>query len=95
MADEFNLVFDDSPQDRDGQSEKHIECMLYIYNCIMDGWTVRKVGASTFEFKKDRQQEIRDIYKRFFSVNRDAETKPSLNYLDAFLLQMTGKNYGN
>lgn len=90
--DKFNLVMEDGVDDTE-KAEKHIERMLYIYNCIMDGWTVRKIDECTFEFKKDRQQEIRDIYKRFFSVN--SKTVARVSYLDAFLFQMTGKNCGN
>lgn len=103
----FNLVLSDGEAEENGGSgrastEQHLERMLYIYNCIMDGWTVRKIDHHTFEFKKDRQQEIRDIYKRFFSTsdyraatgNGNGGGGLRLSYLDAFLFQMTGKNYG-
>ena len=92
----FSLVFDDSKNPEE-EAEKHIERMLYIYNCIMNGWTVRKVDHCTFEFKKDRQQEVRDIYKRFFSKTSvsGSATAPKLSYLDAFLYQMMGKKFGN
>lgn len=37
-----------------------VQKMLFVYNAVLDGWTVRKVPGSnrhqlTFEFTKDRQ----------------------------------------
>ena len=38
-----------------------VQKMLFVYNAVLDGWTVRKVPAGsnqhqlTFEFTKDRQ----------------------------------------
>ena len=45
--------------------------MLFVFNAILSGWTVKMLSNDTFEFKKDRKNQ---------EVNLD-------NYLKNFLIQ--------
>ena len=49
----------------------HFQKMLFVYNALMSGWTVKMVDNDKFEFKKDRKNQ---------EVNLD-------NYLRTFILQ--------
>jgi hypothetical protein len=49
----------------------HFQKMLFVYNALMSGWTVKMVENDKFEFKKDRENQ---------EVNLD-------NYLRTFVLQ--------
>ena len=48
----------------------HIQKMLFVFNALLSGWTVKMVGTNTFEFKKDRKnQEVNlDNYLRRFVI---------------------------
>ena len=48
----------------------HIQKMLFVFNALLSGWTVKMVGSNTFEFKKDRKnQEVNlDNYLRRFVI---------------------------
>ena len=35
----------------------HIQKMLFVFNALLSGWTVKMVGIDTFEFKKDRKNQ--------------------------------------
>lgn len=47
---------------------EHLQRMLFVYNAILNGWTVRKVSDSSFEFKKKKELELEDIEKYLRSV---------------------------
>lgn len=50
----------------------HLQKMLFVFNAILSGWTVKMVGDNTFEFKKDREnQEVNldDYLKNFVIQN--------------------------
>ena len=49
----------------------HIQKMLFVFNAVLSGWTVKMLSNDTFEFKKDRKNQ---------AVNLD-------NYLKNFLIQ--------
>ena len=36
--------------------------MLFIYNAILNGWTVKKVSKNKFEFKKHKDDVKKEIY---------------------------------
>ena len=48
----------------------HLQKMLFVFNALLSGWTVKMVGDETFEFKKDRKnQEVNlDSYLRTFVI---------------------------
>jgi len=48
----------------------HFQKMLFVFNALLSGWTVRMIGDNTFKFKKDRKnQEVNlDNYLRNFIV---------------------------
>lgn len=48
----------------------HLQKMLFVFNALLSGWTVKMVGNDTFEFKKDRKnQEVNlDSYLRTFVI---------------------------
>jgi hypothetical protein len=48
----------------------HLQKMLFVFNALLSGWTVKMVGDNTFEFKKDRKnQEVNlDSYLRTFVI---------------------------
>jgi ABC-type uncharacterized transport system substrate-binding protein len=48
----------------------HIQKMLFVFNALLSGWTVKMVGTDTFEFKKNRtNQEVNlDNYLRRFVI---------------------------
>jgi len=78
---EYKVTFgneNDNNNDNDSNenelTSEHVQQMFYIYNSVMNGWTVKKIGIRTFEFRKSRQDEMKDIYKRYFS--RMARTVP-------------------
>ena len=48
--------------------------MIFVYNAIMDGWTVRMLKDGTFEFKQKRacvkyDVELEDYVKKFIKEN--------------------------
>lgn len=49
----------------------HFQKMLFVFNAVLSGWTVKMVDDNTFEFKKDRENQ---------EVNLD-------NYLKTFVTQ--------
>lgn len=49
----------------------HFQKMLFVFNALITGWTVKMIDNDTFEFKKDRKNQ---------EVNLD-------NYLRTFILQ--------
>jgi len=63
-------------QSNQGQPDKlsseivHLQKMLFVFNALLSGWTVKMVGDNTFEFKKDRKnQEVNlDNYLRTFVI---------------------------
>jgi len=59
-----------SDQEKISAEVVHLQKMLFVFNAVLSGWTVRMVGDNTFEFKKDRKnQEVNlDNYLRTFVV---------------------------
>jgi hypothetical protein len=51
-----------------------IQKMVFVYNAIMKGWTVRKLENNQFEFTKDLESEkqevnLEDYLRRFILYN--------------------------
>jgi hypothetical protein len=44
-----------------GQSLIELQKMLFIYNAINDGWTVRKLDDGRYEFQKQRIKTTSDV----------------------------------
>jgi hypothetical protein len=60
----------------------HFQKMLFVFNALMSGWTVKMVENNTFEFKKDRKnQEVNlDNYLRTFVLqNLSVDNIPSIS----------------
>ena len=49
----------------------HLQKMLFVFNALLSGWTVKMVGNDTFEFTKDMKNQ---------EVNLE-------NYLNSFVMQ--------
>ena len=52
--------------------------MVFIYNAIMKGWTVRKIEGVKFEFTKDLESEkeqvnLEDYLRKFIIYNLNIE----------------------
>lgn len=54
----------------------HFQKMLFIFNALLSGWTVKMVDNDKFEFKKDRKNQEVDLD----------------NYLRTFVLQNLSVN---
>lgn len=60
----------------------HFQKMLFVFNAIISGWTVKMVDDNTFEFKKDREnQEVNldDYLKTFVIQNLSVDNISSNN----------------
>lgn len=67
-----NFNHSSNHSDNDFSSEiVRLQKMLFVFNALLSGWTVKMVGNDTFEFKKDRKNQ---------EVNLD-------NYLKTFVIQ--------
>lgn len=65
-----------------------IQKMVFVFNAILAGWTVKMVDADTFEFKKNRREQAvnLDEYLRRFvlhnlnidSISRDESSLPKV-----------------
>jgi len=58
--------------------EKEIQKMIFVYNSILNGWTVKKLENNKFEFTKgyddDKQREeinLESYLKNFIKYNLD------------------------
>ena len=54
------------PQSSNNIDERHIEYkdiqkMVFIFNALNDGWTVKKVDTNKFEFIKDNEKIQKEI----------------------------------
>ena len=52
--------------------------MLFIYNAILNGWTVKLLEKNSFEFKKNKDAVKKEIYlddylKKFVKNNLDID----------------------
>ena len=45
---------------------EHLQRMIFIYNAVTNGWTVKQKRNNVFEFTKERKVEERDLSR--FSV---------------------------
>ena len=55
-----------------------IQKMVFIYNAVLKGWTVRKTENGKFEFTKDLESEkeevnLEDYLRRFMVYNLNIE----------------------
>jgi len=53
---------------------KHIQKMIFIFNALNDGWTVKKIQRDKYEFTKNNesiQKEIilEDFIKKYLKVS--------------------------
>lgn len=58
-----------------------IQKMVFIYNAVLAGWTVRMLDENTFEFQKNRNNQsvnLDEYLRRFVSsnLNIDSLTAP-------------------
>jgi hypothetical protein len=55
-----------------------IQKMVFIFNAVNDGWTVKKLGVDTYEFNMDTEKikkeiVLDDYLKKFIRNNLDVE----------------------
>jgi hypothetical protein len=55
-----------------------IQKMVFVFNALNDGWTVKKIGNDKFEFLKDGEQIkkeiiLEDYLKKFIKYNINIE----------------------
>jgi hypothetical protein len=52
--------------------------MAFIYNALMDGWTIRKVNNNKLEFSKDKETvkefELETFLSKFIEKNLDVSS---------------------
>lgn len=54
--------------------QKEIQKMIFIYNSLNNGWTVKKLQNNKFEFTKGKDNEeiyLEDYLKNFIKFNLD------------------------
>ena len=56
----------------------HIQKMVFIYNALLTGWTVKSIGKDKFEFLKPKSQikkeiNLGDYLKKFIKYNLSIE----------------------
>ena len=59
---------------------KELQKMIFVYNAIMDGWTVRKLKNNRLEFKKKKDTEIREIKEVMESLGIEFNETNCLNH---------------
>ena len=55
-----------------------IQKMIFIFNAVNDGWTVKKLDVDTYEFNMDKEKikkeiVLDDYLKKFIKNNLDVE----------------------
>ncbi len=55
-----------------------IQKMVFIFNAVNDGWTVKKLDVDTYEFNMDKEKikkeiVLDDYLKKFIKNNLDVE----------------------
>lgn len=65
-------------------SSKEIQKMVFIYNAINDGWSVKKIEKSKYEFTKElnnfknkKEINFENYLKKFLLFNMSIENLPS------------------
>ena len=62
---------------------KELQKMIFVYNAIMDGWTVRKLKNNRLEFKKKKDTEVREIKEVMESLGIEFnETKCLTHFIE-------------
>jgi len=61
-----------------------IQKMVFVYNALLKGWTVRKMEGDKFEFTRDLESEkqqvnLEDYLRRFIIYNLNIENIPGQN----------------
>ena len=74
-----------STQSRD-ELNKKLHQMVFVYNAVMNGWTVRKRSNGTLKFTKRQSRRDRDYYRS------DEEDTISLNLDDYDLKEFIEEN---
>jgi hypothetical protein len=60
----------------------HFQKMLFVFNALLSGWTVKMVDNDKFEFKKDRKNQEVDLdnYLRTFVLqNLSVDNIPGIS----------------
>jgi hypothetical protein len=65
-------------------SSKEIQKMVFIYNAVNDGWSVKKIEKSKYEFTKElnnfknkKEINFENYLKKFLLFNLSIENLPS------------------
>lgn len=74
-----------------------IQKMVFVFNAILAGWTVRMIDENTFEFKKDRRnQEVNlDNYLRRFVIHNLSIDSISSNTNNQVINTSTDSEHNN
>ena len=67
--DNFPLGKDENPITTEFESMLNLQKMIFIYNAVIDGWTVRMLEDGRFEFQKARQKITSDVCMDSFLEN--------------------------
>ncbi len=64
-------------------NNNELQKMIFIFNALNDGWVVRKLDHSKFEFIKDKEKMTKEIYledylEKFIKSNMNLEKISSL-----------------
>jgi hypothetical protein len=59
--DNKNIVQQLSNNDENNLNYKDIQKMLFIFNALNDGWTVKKIDSDKFEFIKDNENIKKEV----------------------------------
>lgn len=65
-----------SSDSKDISNVVNIQKMIFIYNALLSGWTVKMVENNTFEFKKNRENkevDLDDYLKTFLLQNLNVD----------------------
>ena len=55
---------------------KNLQKMIFVFNAVQSGWTVRKIDEIRFEFKKNKNNKTElelDFLTEFINNNMDIE----------------------
>lgn len=65
-----------SSDSKDISNVVNIQKMIFIYNALLSGWTVKMIESNTFEFKKNRENkevDLDDYLKTFILQNLNVD----------------------
>ena len=65
-----------------------IQKMVFIFNAVNDGWTVKKLDVDTYEFNMDTEKIKKEIVLDDYLKKFIHQTIQKLNFFICFMLQV-------